>query len=131
MDEYAAWTLMSAFFTSNAIFFLASIVAVWLGFRMSNNIFEGGNAPMIAKVLTTTYCLCVAFFMFGTLSQNTSLLVSFGAIFADMSATTEISAAASELSEFDSTIPTLVNIVFVASILIFQMAGVWMKKSDS
>ena len=131
MDEYATWTLMSAFFTNNAIFFFASIVAVWLGFRMSNNIFESGGAPMFAKALTTLYCLCVAFFMFGTLSQNTSLLVAFASIFAEMSATTEISSAATELSQFDTTIPTLVNVVFVLSIIMLQMAGVWMKKADT
>ena len=33
MTEYEAWTLMAAFFTSNAVFFLGLIVAVWLGFR--------------------------------------------------------------------------------------------------
>ena len=43
MTEYEAWTLMAAFFTSNAVFFLGCIVAVWLGFRMSNNIFDWGS----------------------------------------------------------------------------------------
>ncbi len=40
MTEYEAWTLMAAVFNSNAVFFLGCIVAVWLGFRMSNNIYE-------------------------------------------------------------------------------------------
>ena len=130
MTEYESWTLMAAFFNSNAVFFLGCIVAVWLGFRMSNNIYESGNAPMISKALTTIYCLCVAFFMFGTLSQQVSLINDFSAGFSQLAETTEISGAAQRIADTDTTIQNIVNLVFVLSIIIFQMAGVWMKKSD-
>ena len=102
MTEYEAWTLMAAFFTSNAVFFLGLIVAVWLGFRMSNNIYEAGNSPMIAKALTTAYCLCVAFFMFGTLSQQVSLINDFSTGFSQLAETTEISEAARRLADTDT-----------------------------
>ena len=130
MTEYEAWTLMAAFFTGNALFFLGLIVAVWLGFRMSNNIYEAGNSPMIAKALTTAYCLSVAFFMFINLSQNVSLLNDFAAIFSQLAENTEISEAARRLADTDTTVQNIVNLVFVLSIIVFQMAGVWMKKSD-
>ena len=130
MTEYEAWTLMAAFFTSNAVFFLGLIVAVWLGFRMSNNIYEAGNPPTIAKVLTTIYCLCVAFFMFINLSGNVSLLNDFAAMFSQLAENTEISEAARRLADTDTTVQNIVNLVFVLSIIVFQMAGVWMKKSD-
>ena len=130
MTEYEAWTLMAAFFTSNAVFFLGLIVAVWLGFRMSNNIYEAGNSPLIAKALTTAYCLCVAFFMFINLSGNVSLLNDFAAIFSQLAENTEISEAARRLADTDTTVQNIVNLVFVLSIIVFQMAGVWMKKSD-
>ena len=130
MTEYEAWTLMAAFFNSNAVFFLGCTVAVWLGFRMSNNIYESGNAPMISKALTTIYCLCVAFFMFGTLSQQVSLINDFSMGFSQLAETTEISGAAQRIADSDTTIQNIVNLVFVLSIIIFQMAGVWMKKSD-
>ena len=130
MTEYEAWTLMAAFFTGNALFFLGLIVAVWLGFRMSNNIYEAGNSPMIAKVLTTIYCLCVAFFMFGTLSQQVSLINDFSAGFSQLAETTEISGAAQRIADTDTTVQNIVNFVFVLSIIVYQMAGVWMKKSD-
>ena len=121
---------MAAFFTSNAVFFLGSIVAVWLGFRISNNIYEAGNAPVIAKALATIYCLCVAVFMFRTLSQQVSLLNDFSMGFSQLAETTEISAAAQRIVSFDATVPSIINGVFVLSIILFQMAGVWMKKSD-
>jgi hypothetical protein len=121
MTEYEAWTLMAAFFTSNAIYFLGCIVAVWLGFRMSNNIYEAGNAPVIAKALTTVYCLCVAFFMYGTLSQQITVLSDFAMGFAQ---------AAQRIANADTTVPNIVNVLFVLSIITFQMAGVWMKKAD-
>lgn len=130
MTEYEAWTLMAAFFNSNAVFFLGCIVAVWLGFRMSNNIYEAGNSPMISKALTTIYCLCVAFFMFGTLSQQVSLINDFSAGFSQLAETTEISGAAQRIADTDTTVQNIVNLVFVLSIIVFQMAGVWMKKSD-
>jgi TRAP-type C4-dicarboxylate transport system permease small subunit len=130
MTEYEAWTLMAAVFNSNAVFFLGCIVAVWLGFRMSNNIYEAGNPPMIAKVLTTIYCLCVAFFMFGTLSQQVSLINDFSAGFSQLAETTEISGAAQRIADTDTTVQNIVNFVFVLSIIVYQMAGVWMKKSD-
>ena len=130
MTEYEAWTLMAAFFTSNAIYFLGSIVAVWLGFRMSNNIYEAGNSPVIAKALTTLYCLCVAFFMFGTLSQQLSLISDFSMVFSELAKTTEISEAAQRIASGNTSVPNIINIVFVLSIITFQMAGVWMKKSD-
>lgn len=130
MTEYEAWSLMAAFFTSNAVFFLGSIVAVWLGFRISNNIYEAGNAPVIAKALATIYCLCVAVFMFRTLSQQVSLLNDFSMGFSQLAETTEISAAAQRMVNFDATVPSIINGVFVLSIILFQMAGVWMKKSD-
>lgn len=130
MTEYEAWTLMAAFFTSNAIYFLGSIVAVWLGFRMSNNIYEAGNAPVIAKALTTVYCLCVVFFMYGTLSQQLTMLNDFAMGFAELAQTTEISQAAQRIANTDTTVPNIVNILFVLSIITFQMAGVWMKKAD-
>ena len=130
MTEYEALSLMAAFFTSNAVFFLGSIVAVWLGFRISNNIYEAGNAPVIAKALATIYCLCVAVFMFRTLSQQVSLLNDFTMGFSQLAETTEISAAAQRMVNFDATVPSIINGVFVLSIILFQMAGVWMKKSD-
>ena len=130
MTEYEAWTLMAAFFTSNAVFFLGCMVAVWLGFRMSNNIYEAGNASMIAKALTTIYCLCVAFFMFGTLSQQVMLINDFSAGFSQLAEITEISGAAQRIADSDTTLQNIVNLVFVLSIIAFQMAGVWMKKSD-
>ena len=130
MTEYEAWSLMAAFFTSNAVFFLGSIVAIWLGFRISNNIYEAGNAPVIAKALATIYCLCVAVFMFRTLSQQVSLLNDFSMGFSQLAETTEISAAAQRMVNFDATVPSIINGVFVLSIILFQMAGVWMKKSD-
>ncbi|MAV73052.1 MAG: hypothetical protein CME53_10340 [Halieaceae bacterium] len=121
---------MAAFFTSNAIYFLGCIVAVWLGFRMSNNIYEAGNAPVIAKALTTVYCLCVAFFMYGTLSQQITVLSDFAMGFAQAAQTTEISQAAQRIANADTTVPNIVNVLFVLSIITFQMAGVWMKKAD-
>lgn len=57
MTEQEAWTLMAAYSNNNALYFLANIIAVWLGFLMSSKIYESDNAPTTARLLATTYCL--------------------------------------------------------------------------
>ena len=131
MTEFQTWTLFSSFMTQGAIQFLGLIVAVWLGFRMSSNIFESGNAPVIAKVLASLYCICIAFFLMFSSLQQLMVVNDFAAGFAELAKTTDISAAAVRLSEIDTTLPSIINIVLVLSIILFQLAGIWMKKAEN
>ena len=39
--ELASWTLMASFLAANATYFVGGIIAVWLGFRIFNNIYAG------------------------------------------------------------------------------------------
>ena len=55
----------------------------------------------------------------------------FAAGFAELAKTTDISAAAVRLSEIDTTLPSIINIVLVLSIILFQLAGIWMKKAEN
>ncbi len=70
MSELDMWNILSAFMSGNAIWFLGYIVATWLGFRMTNNVYAGG-APLIGKILVSLYCLSVSAFMC-TLMVNTN-----------------------------------------------------------
>ncbi|MDB2645178.1 hypothetical protein N9Y37_12080, partial [Luminiphilus sp.] len=63
MSEMDMWNLLAAFMSGNAAWFLAYIVAIWLGFRMTNNIQMNGNVPLVGKVLVSVYCLTVISFM--------------------------------------------------------------------
>ena len=57
------WSLLAVFMVGNATWFLAYVVAIWLGFRMTNNIYSTADAPIVGKILLSIYCLTVTAFM--------------------------------------------------------------------
>ena len=76
MAELDMWNILAGFMSSNAVCFLAYVVAAWLGFRMTSNIYMNWGymnwgAPIIGKILVSLYCLGVSAFMC-TLMANTN-----------------------------------------------------------
>jgi len=49
MSELDMWNILAGFMSANAVWFLAYVVATWLGFRMASNIYMNGGAPIIVK----------------------------------------------------------------------------------
>ena len=98
---------------------------MWLGFCIAGRISESGDTTVIVRVLATTYCLCVAFFMCAGLSASLAMLNDFAWVFSELSKTRGISPISQEIVDFDATIPTLVNGLFVFSIIVFQLIGIW------
>ena len=130
MTEQDAWALMAAYTNNNALYFLGNILAVWLGFLMASRIAETNGTITIVKLLATTYCLCVAFFMYTGLSAGLAMINDFSWVFSELSKTRGISPISQEIVDFDATIPAIVNGLFVFSIIAFQMIGVWRKPSE-
>lgn len=128
MTEQEAWALMAAYSNNNALYFLGNMVAVWLGFRIASNIRESGDKKAVEKLLATSYCLCVAFFMYSGLSASIAMISDFSWVFSQLSATRGISPISQKIIDLDSTIPAVVNIIFVLSIFAYQMLNVWTKK---
>ena len=125
MTEQDAWTLTAAYTNNNALYFLGNILAVWLGFRIANRISESRDTTVIVRLLATTYCLCVAFFMYTGLSASLAMINDFSWVFSELSKTRGISPISQEIVHFDATIPTIVNGLFVFSIIAFQLIGIW------
>ena len=125
MTEQDAWTLMAAYTNNNALYFLGNILAVWLGFRIANRISESRDTTLIVRLLATTYCLCVAFFMYTGLSASLAMIDDFSWVFSELSKTRGISPISQEIVDFDATIPTIVNGLFVFSSIAFQLIGIW------
>ena len=125
MTEQDVWTLTAAYTNNNALYFLANILAVWLGFRIANRISESRDTTVIVRLLATTYCLCVAFFMYTGLSASLAMINDFSWVFSELSKTRGISPISQEIVHFDATIPTIVNGLFVFSIIAFQLIGIW------
>ena len=125
MTEQDVWTLTAAYTNNNALYFLANILAVWLGFRIANRISESRDTTVIVRLLATTYCLCVAFFMYTGLSASLAMINDFSWVFSELSKTRGISPISQEIVHFDATIPTIVNGLFVFLIIAFQLIGIW------
>tara|TARA_B100000035_G_scaffold268468_1_gene241946 strand:+ start:150 stop:542 length:393 start_codon:yes stop_codon:yes gene_type:complete len=130
MTEQDAWTLMAAYTNNNALYFLGNILAVWLGFHVANRISQSTDTTVIVRLLATTYCLCVAFFMYTGLSASLAMIDDFSWVFSELSKTRGISPISQEIVDFDTTIPTIVNGLFVVSIIAFQLIGVWKTPSE-
>ena len=84
----------------------------------------------IVRLLATTYCLCVAVFKYTRLSASLAMLNDFLWMFSELSKTRGISPISQEIIDFDATIPTIVNGLFVFSIIAFQLIGIWKTSSE-
>ena len=130
MSEMEMWNLLAVFMVGNATWFLAYVVAIWLGFRMTNNIYSGADAPVVGKILVSIYCLTVSAFM-TLLTLNTNKL--FRDIASGLESIGETQILSSTAETFITEAGTTANInpiqvAFIASIIIMQLLQVWMKK---
>ncbi len=130
MSEMEMWNLLAVFMAGNATWFLAYVVAIWLGFRMTNNIYSGADAPVVGKILVSIYCLTVSAFM-TVLTLNTNKL--FRDIASGLESIAETQALSSTAEAFITEAGTTaiinpIQVAFIASIIIMQLLQVWMKK---
>tara|TARA_Y100000589_G_scaffold21741_1_gene18122 strand:+ start:12928 stop:13326 length:399 start_codon:yes stop_codon:yes gene_type:complete len=130
MSEMEMWNLLAVFMVGNATWFLAYVVAIWLGFRMTNNIYSGADAPVVGKILVSIYCLTVSAFM-TVLTLNTNKL--FRDIASGLESIGETQALSSTAEAFITEAGTTaiinpIQVAFIASIIIMQLLQVWMKK---
>ena len=75
------WNLMGIFMVSNAIYFAACAFLIWVGFRFTNNIYNSPDTIIIAKILTTIFCLSVGIFTLGNMSAGTELFKDVADVF--------------------------------------------------
>ena len=130
MSEMEMWNLLAVFMGGNATWFLAYVVAIWLGFRMTNNIYSGADAPVVGKILVSIYCLTVSAFM-TLLTLNTNKLFRDIASGLENIGETQILSSTAETFITEAGTTAIINpiqVAFIASIIIMQLLQVWMKK---
>ena len=130
MSEMEMWNLLAVFMGGNATWFLAYVVAIWLGFRMTNNIYSGADAPVVGKILVSIYCLTVSAFM-TLLTLNTNKLFRDIASGLESIGETQILSSTAETFITEAGTAAIINpiqVAFIASIIIMQLLQVWMKK---
>ncbi len=131
MTEMDLWMLLAAFSAVNGVYFLACVIAIWLGFRISNGIASSDNVPMLARVLGTTYCLAVAFFTLANFGQSAGVSTDVAEGFMTLSQTTEISSAATKFMTLEGMgVIKLAQGIFLLSVVLFQIAGIWSSKPE-
>lgn len=126
MDEYQLLNLMNLSFVSNAMYFVGMALFIWLGFRFANAIYEDGNAPMISKVLSSLYYLCVAGFFYFNGQVAGGILDTYSALLIDIGADSGSRLAA--YSENPLGPGKALGVFFVVLILFMQLARTWIKK---
>ena len=67
--------------------------------------------------------------MYSGLSASLTMLNDFSWVFSQLSETRGISPISQKIIDLDSTIPKVINILFVLSIFALQMIDVWKKKN--
>ena len=125
------WNLMGIFMVSNAIYFAACAFLIWVGFRFTNNIYNTPDTIIVAKILTTVFCLSVGIFTLGNMSAGTELFKDVADVFNAMqSAGVDIGPAAVRLIEQTANAPTinLIQLLFLGSVVLMQLAQIWIKK---
>ena len=130
MSEMEMWNLLAVFMVGNATWFLAYVVAIWLGFRMTNNIYSSADAPIVGKILVTIYCLTVSAFM-TLLTLNTNKLFRDIASGLESIGETQALSPTAEAFITEAGAVAIINpiqVAFIASIIIMQLLQVWMKK---
>ena len=125
------WTAMTALVLSLAVM----LFAVWVGFRLSNGIYNSGESNIVAKIAVTVFNLCVAWFLLFWWAYMEWYTNGVANAFAELKATgTSISPNAQmHLDAGDpaaplSILPDLVQGLFLGSILVIQLAQTWMTK---
>ena len=126
MTEYQIFNLMHVGFIKNAMYFVGMVLLIWLGFRMANNIYNNSESNMLAKVFTSLFCVLVAAMMFNVQQIGAAILGT---------AVTQLGAIGAESAERMQTyvdhplgIGGTVQTIFVALVLVFQLAITWNKK---
>ena len=132
MSELDMWNILAAFMSGNAVWFLGYVVATWLGFRMTNNIYASGGGPLVGKILVSIYCLSVSAFMCVLMVNTNGLLRDVAAGLTNAGETTALSGAAQAFIAEAGNAPSMnpFQMAFVASIIVMQLLQVWMKKAD-
>ena len=125
------WTAMTAL-----VIALASLIfAVWVGFRLSNGIYNSGETNIVAKIAATVFNLCIAWFLlywWGYMEWHVNGVANaFGELQAagtSISPNAQMHLAAGDPAAPLTMMPNIVQGLFLGSILVIQLVQTWTTK---
>tara|TARA_B100000073_G_scaffold343915_1_gene349695 strand:- start:209 stop:637 length:429 start_codon:yes stop_codon:yes gene_type:complete len=130
LSELQVWSMLSNAFIPNAIFFASCAFLIWVGFRFSSRIYYEGNVNVIGKLFTTAFCLSVAIFTFGTMSQGAGWAEGYANVFSVMAESQPISENAENFIKMADGKLNIVQWVFIVSVVVMQLTQIWVKKPE-
>tara|TARA_B100000482_G_scaffold41952_1_gene27037 strand:+ start:1556 stop:1984 length:429 start_codon:yes stop_codon:yes gene_type:complete len=133
--EIQIWSVHWIAMGSLAIALTMLMFAVWVGFRLSNGIYNSGESNIVAKIAATVFNLCVAWFLLfwwgymewhvnGVANAFSELLAAGTSISPNAQMHLDANDPAAPLT----MMPSLVQGLFLGSILVIQLAQTWMTK---
>ena len=136
MNELMMWDLYWSGATAAGTYFFGIAFLLWVGLRISNNIYNSSDVNMVVKVAGTAFCLSVSYFMlvngawFEWMSNGTAAGLAFVAENSEMgiSPGAEAFIAHSNPGAGFSLMPNPVRAVFLLSLLTLQLEQIWTNK---
>tara|TARA_Y100001970_G_scaffold262055_1_gene345801 strand:+ start:6259 stop:6669 length:411 start_codon:yes stop_codon:yes gene_type:complete len=136
MEEINAWNYMQMAGNTSATYFIGLAFLTWVGFRISTSVYNADSANMLVKVAGSVFCLTVGWFwLFVWAIAEWNFNGVAGAFAYMQSEGMEISQGAQYIiananpGAEPSIMPNLAQGLFLISVLVMQLGGLWLKKS--
>ena len=137
MNEYDLWTYAQAANSTGALYGIGLAIFIGLGFWISGTMYNSADKNIIGKITASVFVLTVATFY---LFNNALVEWNINQVAAGLSylkETTEgISPGGQVIIDANapgapfSLIPNAVAGLFIASVLVMQLSGIWMTKKS-
>ena len=139
MEEFQIWSLYQSARVGNGLMMIASVLVIWLSLRtaiQTRSPVSGEESNMVAKVLSTAFCLLNVFFVYGIwtfVSYNNP--VTAGALSELKASGTELSNVGNGFIDFVGTTELTgigpIAYLFLAVITLMMMGAIWSPKEES
>ena len=134
--QLAVWNLFNLGRIGSAMSVIASILAIWLAFRVAVNTRNNPETNLFAKLMSTAFGMMVVLGTWIQWAEGVAYYVNTAAVFANIkSEGGEISPAAEGFIEYVGTTeltgtPTGLGMAFLAVVTIIILAQIWYPKQD-
>ena len=139
MEEFQIWSIYQSARIGNGLALIASVLVVWLSLRtaiQTRSPVSGEQPNMIAKVLSTAFCLLNVFFVYGIWTfASYNHPVTANALSELRASGTELTTVGNGFIEFvGTTEPSGIAApayLFLAVITVMMMGAIWSPKEES
>ena len=137
MNEYDLWTYAQAANSTGALYGIGLAIFIGLGFWISGTMYNSADKNIIGKITASVFVLTVAtFYLFNNalvewnINQVAAGLSYLKETTEGISPGGQVIIDANDPGATFSLIPNAVAGLFLASVLVMQLSGIWMTKKS-